>query len=130
MLVDIQDFKGNTPLHLAGELEVVDTLLRYGANPNARNHQGDTPLHTRTQDPYSVMERLIQKGADVNAQNVQGDTSLHRAVSPSRRGYSLPEAAKLLLLHGANPKLKNRVGLTPLAIALKSKKPELIRVFN
>jgi ankyrin repeat protein len=130
MKVDIQDSQGNTPLHFARELEVVDTLLRHGANPNARNHQGDTPLRTHTKDPYSVIERLIQKGVDVNAQNTQGDTPLHKAVISSQRSYPSPEVAKLLLLHSANSKLKNRAGLTPWAIVLKSKNPELIKVFN
>jgi ankyrin repeat protein len=131
MNVDIQDSKGNTPLHFAGELEVVDTLLRDGANPNARNYQGDTSLHTHTKDPYSVIERLIEKGTDVNAQNAQGDTPLHKALIPSSQwDHPSPEAAKLLLLHGANPKLKNWAGLTPLEIALKSNNPELIKVFH
>jgi ankyrin repeat protein len=113
-----------------GNAEIFAAILKQGANPNARNYQGDTPLHTHTKDPYSVIERLIQKGADVNAQNAQGDIPLHKAVSPSQWDHPSPEVAKLLLLQGVNPKLKNRAGLTPWAIALKSKNLKLIKNFN
>lgn len=42
------DAEGNTPLHDAvrrGDLDVVQLLLRYAANPNAINGFGEAPLH-------------------------------------------------------------------------------------
>ena len=46
--VEAQDSKGRTLLHLAaasGNLCAAENLLAKGANPNARNKYGSTPLH-------------------------------------------------------------------------------------
>ena len=69
---DVKDEGGNTHLMraaLAGEIEIVKTLLRDGADVNARNHEGRTALmfaiinfHTAT------VNVLLRFGADVNAQ--------------------------------------------------------------
>ncbi|MBK6419315.1 MAG: ankyrin repeat domain-containing protein [Ignavibacteria bacterium] len=45
--VDVIDERGNTPLHIAamcGNITAVKKLIEAGADPTARNHNGDTPL--------------------------------------------------------------------------------------
>jgi hypothetical protein len=54
--VDQQDAYGNTALHRAAlhdELQAVKILLRYGADPNAENHDGDRPLDLAPDAEYS-----------------------------------------------------------------------------
>lgn len=77
-----RDAEENTPLHDAvkwGCLQVVRLLLKYGADPNAVNSFGETPLHSALQksrmqpDPafgtfdgveYSLIQTLLEAGAD------------------------------------------------------------------
>jgi ankyrin repeat protein len=44
-----KDAEGNTPLHLAARqdaVEILELLLRYGADTKARNRLGETPADT------------------------------------------------------------------------------------
>jgi len=75
-----------TPLHLAaqsGNLEVVKFLVSQGADVNAKNYYGRTPLHFlslgRYGDCVEVAKFLVSKGADVNAEDSDGRTPLSRA---------------------------------------------------
>ena len=72
---------GNTPLHLAtsiwGEqnIDIIKALLDYGADPNARDIYGNTPLldafggKRKREPPSEVVELLLKAGADPNLQN-------------------------------------------------------------
>jgi len=60
--------EGNTPLHIAclkGDLKVVQLLLKYGADPNIRNHVARrTPLHSAVEEDYKeIVSVLMKKGA-------------------------------------------------------------------
>jgi ankyrin repeat protein len=61
---DIRDEQGRTALMLSKKLalEIVDVLLEAGADPNARDQNGDTPLHynSRVKDYYKY-RRLVDK---------------------------------------------------------------------
>jgi len=68
------DLFNRTPLHLAsasGSFHVVEDLLSFGANINALDKAGNTPLH------YAVLEDmvslLIRKGANRDAKNKVGE---------------------------------------------------------
>jgi ankyrin repeat protein len=62
-----------------GNIEAVKQHLADGADVNARDANGMTPLHNAAVYGHNeIAELLIAKGAGVNA-NVNGDTPLHNA---------------------------------------------------
>ena len=87
--VHAQTFFFATALHLAafrGKFEIAQLLLDYGANPNAENEQGMTPLHQVTRGKYKPQEHgvaiarmLLERAVDVDAQGKDKTTSLHWA---------------------------------------------------
>lgn len=75
--VDVRDDFGNTLLTTAsqnGNKRVAKLVMRRGANINARNHKGNTPLHYCYQYGYgeTLGEYLISKGADPSSRNNAG----------------------------------------------------------
>jgi len=67
-LIDHEDITGGMPLHWAavnGKLEVVRMLIEAGANVNARDNGGETPLANacRRQDQETI-ELLLEHGAE------------------------------------------------------------------
>lgn len=91
---------GTTVLMVAaghGNEELVELLLKKGANPKAANAYGENALHYAAwRGNAAIVGRLLAEKVDANAKNYLGKTPLMFAV---RRG-SLP-IVKLLLAHGA-----------------------------
>ena len=89
-------------------LEMARLLIDLGADVNAANDRGNTPLHDAVlKDFASVVEFLVARGADVNAVNQGGQTPLVLAETPQTvpgsnglRG-TRPEVAELLRRLGA-----------------------------
>lgn len=123
-------YVGDTPLHLAAASirgSAARLLLRHGADPNATNRRGATPLHYAcdprpnsggTWDPAAQVElisQLFAAGANVDAVDRGGITPLHRAV----RARS-PAAVRELLRHGAQVDPRSGRGSTPLQLAAHS----------
>lgn len=69
-----------TPLmHAAaeGDLESMQLLLDYGADPNARNESNEVPLgYACCYEQWDAAELLIKRGADVNGIEEEGMTHL------------------------------------------------------
>ncbi|MBN2414526.1 ankyrin repeat domain-containing protein [bacterium] len=111
-----RDDKGITPLFWAAadSRTTLEILTSHGADVNARDHNGYTPLHHWTK--WWVNDRtlwLLEHGADVNARDSSGRTPLHAAAVTGRR-----ERAGLLLTHGAGINVKDEDGRTPLDLAV------------
>jgi len=111
------------PLHSAAfveKFEVVQKLIEYNANINARDEYGWTPLYPASRGFYlkdgSVLRLLLERGADVNARaDKDGSTPLHEA---SR--YGALEAVRLLLEHGADVEAVDFDGKTALQVVGKA----------
>lgn len=76
---------------------------------NMEDNAGNTPLQIASLEGFETMvEFLLLAGAEVNARNVDKDTPLIDAVE---NGHI--EVIKLLLKHGANPRMGNAKGDEP-----------------
>jgi ankyrin repeat protein len=82
----------------AGNIEQMAVLLAQGAEVNARNAYGWTPLHVAAVggDP-AVVALLLRHGADVHAQSHIGTTPLDNVTTRGGRKVVMD----LLLAHGA-----------------------------
>ena len=105
---------GATALHWAvyrSDKEMVDLLLRAGANPKTANREGSTPLWLASiNGDAAVLAALLKAGADANERLPLGRTPLMAA---SRTGNV--DAIKVLLDHGADVNAKEILrGTTPL----------------
>lgn len=99
----------------------IEALILAGADVHETDKNGVTPLHhaVRFRSPTAV-DALLKHGALVNQKcKRSGSTALHRAVTstgaPGTAGKR--EEAKqiiaILMQHGADPALKNKLGKTP-----------------
>ena len=125
-----------TPLHTAAyrcrmsgrRMEVTKLLIKYGGDVNARDRNGNTPLHrclkfnrlyhgkkmssAFTKDNWEYFEFLYQHGARLDAVAKNGNTILH-----SWARYQCPGAIKRLIQCGLNVRATRNDGKTPLHIA-------------
>jgi hypothetical protein len=90
-------------------------LVARGAELSARDTWGNTPLHTRARSWRGRIDGLLELGADVNDGGASIGTPLHAAADSKR-----VENAKQLLARGAAVDARNKEGLTPLELALRS----------
>jgi len=91
-------------LHFAARcmrLDAVRILLRNGADVNACNAIGDTPILCAVQTGISEMtQTMLEYGADVNVRNGWEATPLLQAVSQGHNAS--PRVIEVLLKHGAD----------------------------
>ena len=99
-----------------GNIEAVKQHLAAGADVNAKDKYGRTPLHTAVDGDYKeLIELLIAEGADVNANSKIG-TPLHSAAT-----WGQKEIVELLIAAGADVNAKDKLlGRTPLDEAITS----------
>ncbi len=115
------------PRNTAGSMQVVKMLLNEGADVSVATKRGLTPLIRASSIGFvDMVNLLISKKADVNVKTKKGkETALHAAV---RKGnITVVEA---LVNAGADIRITNRKGETPLDLAKKKRKYEIANLLK
>jgi len=122
--IDEKDNNGNTALVLAvkcGNLELVKSLIKYGANINVKSNNGKPLLSIATNNNnIEIVKFLVKSGVDLNILDNNGDTALGIAI----RSQSV-EISKVLIDNGANINVKDGGNNTILLTSLLTDNEEL-----
>ena len=103
---------------------ITKLLLDKGANVNATDREGRSPLHEAARkDRPKAAELLIDRNADPDIKDKQGRTPLHDAVLSSKTRIT-----EILIEKGANPDIKDKQGRTPLHDAVLNSKTRITKV--
>ena len=110
------DESGRSPLHNAlvplfeaVDLRAIARLLKDGADPNAQDDNGFSPLHFAAQESLPEAARLLlEAGAVPNIKDSFGNTPLFRAGN-TEQGIRV---IKMLLDAGADPSIPNNYGVS------------------
>jgi len=113
------DRDGTPVLHYVTTQESAEILIRYGADVNAPNSRGDTPImsiladagYYPFHDVHVTILALIRAGANVDARSGDGETALMMAREV--------RFAKVLIENGADVNARCISGMTPLMQAAK-----------
>lgn len=140
--VNVKDNQGKTLLHVTNSTEMAEALITAGADVNANDKQGNTPLdrafeviHSSSlppqlplqeqleppQEQIDLAKLLIAKGArstKVNTKDKEGRTLLHKTNSL--------QVAELLIAAGVDVNAKDKGGHTPLLLQRSKDIAELL----
>jgi uncharacterized protein len=118
--VNMLNQAGESPLMMAvfrGNMELVKALLDRDADVNKT---GWTPLHyAATAGSLPLIALLLEKHAYIDAESPNGTTPLMMAAQ-----YGNPAAVKVLLDEGADPLLKNQLGLSAIDFAQRAQRAD------
>jgi hypothetical protein len=108
-----------------GKVDFVRALLEAGADANAADRSGNTPLiEAIKRDRLELVKALLAAGADTDMQDKDGYTPLMHAAALGRL-----DAARLLVERGEKSiAVKNKNGKTALDIAKKKGQQEIVQI--
>ena len=118
--VEIRTARDESPLMMAclkGQLELARQLIERGADVNK---PGWAPLHyAATNGHLEIMEMLLDQNAYIDAESPNGSTPLMMAAL-----YGTTAAVKLLLDAGADPTIRNQIGLSAIDFAYRANRTD------
>jgi ankyrin repeat protein len=121
-----------------GDLALVQQLVAAGANVNALDGQGSSPLHRAVlarpaEYAASLVTTLLRAGADANAMRPKGGAPLHNLVfsAGNLSTAALAQLATLLAQHGADVNLPAAFdGATALDIARAKRNQQAVQLLT
>ena len=132
--IDEADELGITPLMCAANQcnrELVEYLIKNGANVNLQNSNGESALHIVAGYLYmgfdgyegrrNITRILLENGANPNIQDAEGNTPLHYAICKMHH-----ELANTVLEYGGDYDMKNSRGMGALEFAILKKDEEAV----
>ena len=120
------DKYGKTPIMYAcliGSLEIVQELVKHGADVNKRDLLNWTPAFYAKD--VAIVDYLLSVGADINAQDYRGNNLILNSLlaAPGSHAYGSAQQfslIKLLVDHGINVNAKDNKGYTALMYLVSS----------
>ena len=112
--------------------QLVQTMLQHGANKDAMNIDGWTPLMLSIWSHYpKTVGMLLKHGADVNAQDHEGETALYKVADfgDFTESGQASDICRQLLAHGADPTLRAKNGETVVQYA-PTQRPDLVALLK
>jgi ankyrin repeat protein len=118
--VEARNLQDESPLMMAcikGYVELSKQLIARGADVNK---PGWAPLHyAATKGHIELINLLLDNHAYIDASSPNGSTPLMMAAM-----YGTPSAVKLLLESGADPLIKNNLGMTAIDFAQRDNRAD------
>ena len=109
-----------------GRMVAARSLLAQGADVNASNPNGKTPLMAAAfYGNTRIVRLLLSEGADVNAKDKSESTALMAAIFNGNISI-----VKDLIAEGADVNVKNKAGLTPLKRATAMEHKEIAKLLE
>ncbi|CAH1401239.1 unnamed protein product [Nezara viridula] len=106
-----------TFLHFTTSLEITNQLLLFGADVNAKDRYGQTPLYSAIANDkdLKLIRALLNHGADINIRDINGETPLHCAMIDVKQLPIIRE----LLRHHVDVNAIDNAGKTALHLAVR-----------
>ena len=118
--VEWHNAKGESPLMIASFKGYKDLVRKLIARDAAVNKTGWTPLHyAATKGNVEIIEILLDENAYIDAESPNKTTPLMMAAM-----YGSLPAVKALLQAGADPTLRNELGLSAVEFAQRANRPD------
>jgi len=123
--------QGQTPLHNAawcGDVDEAKRLLRAGADVNAVNDEGNTPLIYATVIPDNgpMIELLLSHGADPNIVNGENLTALMTTLGYNKFDTLNESVIPSMLKAKAGVNVRDEIGRGPLNLACENASPDTV----
>ena len=121
-----------TPLAAAAmfdSLEVTEALVANGADIQARNERGETPLfqalkHDSSNVAWFLLNEIIQRNLDMTLFDSPAESLLHAVIMCTKQAHNL---ARFLIQHGCSTTVCDRLSNLPLHLAVAFENDDVVK---